>query len=252
MTDLPDGYYATPDPDNPATMTYWRAENGCLAIWPPKAWYGPARLLKRDTPQGRDAKLAWYTAWSNAWQSWATRVREALETDPHGALRRFAEFSVRCCQCGRALTDDTSKVLGIGPDCRRGIDPAFLAAVTTPQVAATHAARADRLTEPPPPEPTRTDRTTMTHRIEPGQEYAACDPRDHIRIRVVAAPCTIPGYDFGKVEVVTLTADSRELRRRQIEGTQLHETGLTRSGTPRRSGYRLVRHADGSTAGGAA
>ena len=98
----------------------------------------------------------------------------------------------------------------------------------------------------------------MTHRIEPGQEYETCQPtyygtagEERTRIRVVGRPVTTLGFDFGKVEVVTLTAGGREVRRRQIEARQLHETGLTRSGAPRRSGYRLVRNADGSTAGGA-
>lgn len=137
---LTDGYYAIPDPDNPATMTYWRAENGCIAMWPAKAWYGPARLLKRDAPTDRDERNAWARAWFDRSQDWLARVRVAIEADPHAALKRYAEFSVRCCQCGRALTDDTSKVLGIGPECRRGIDPAVLCAINTPAVATAHAA----------------------------------------------------------------------------------------------------------------
>lgn len=136
---LPDGYYAITDPDNAETMTYWRASKGRLAIWPAKAWYGPARLLKRDAPADRDEMRAWYTAWSDTWAAWATRVRTALDADQAAALRRFARFSIRCCQCGRRLTDDTSKVYGVGPECRRGASPAFLAAVMTPQVAAIHA-----------------------------------------------------------------------------------------------------------------
>lgn len=140
MTDLPDGYYAITDPDNAATMTYWRAANGLIAMWPAKAWYGPARLLKRDAPTDRDEYRAWATAWSDRSQAWLLSVRDAIEADPHAALRRFAQFSIRCCQCARTLTDDTSKVLGIGPDCRRGISTALLAAITTPQVAAIHAA----------------------------------------------------------------------------------------------------------------
>jgi hypothetical protein len=88
----------------------------------------------------RDEMRAWYTAWFDTWQAWLGRVRATIDADPHAALKRYADFSIRCCQCGRALTDDTSKVLGIGPECRRGIDPALLAAITTPQVAAAHAA----------------------------------------------------------------------------------------------------------------
>lgn len=89
-------------------------------------------------------------------------------------------------------------------------------------------------------------------RIQPGQEYAACAsrPDDQPRIRVVGQPVTTPGvYGFGKVRVATITADGREIRPRAIETAQLHPTGLTRDGQPRKTGYRLVRNADGTPAG---
>ncbi|TXJ78593.1 hypothetical protein E2C11_16430 [Streptomyces lavendulae] len=86
----------------------------------------------------------------------------------------------------------------------------------------------------------------MTHRIEPGQIYRSCQPvrsepePRHIRIKVVGKPMTIPGvWGFGSVNIVTLTADGREIRRRAIECTQLHATPTTRSGQPRRTGYAL-------------
>lgn len=85
--------------------------------------------------------------------------------------------------------------------------------------------------------------------IRPGQEYETCTPtyygssgEEHTRIRVIGEPQTLPGgWSFGKVDVVTLTADGRELRRRAIEVTQLHPTGLTATGQPRKTGYRLVK-----------
>ena len=84
----------------------------------------------------------------------------------------------------------------------------------------------------------------MTHRIEPGQEYTACDPRDHIRIRILAKP--VPGaFGEGKVRVGTVTEDGRVLRPRYIAVRQLHDN------PQRRTGYLLVRHADGTPAGGA-
>lgn len=92
----------------------------------------------------------------------------------------------------------------------------------------------------------------MPHRIEPGQEYTACDPRDHIRIRIVVVPAVFAGlHGHDKVDIVTLTANGREVRPRRISMGKLHESGLTPGGMPRRTGYRLVRHADGTPAGGA-
>lgn len=91
--------------------------------------------------------------------------------------------------------------------------------------------------------------------VAKGQEYEAVQPvrsepkPRHARIRVVGRPRTIPGiYGFGKVDVVTLTADGRELRRRAIEMCQLHAAGLTAAGQPRKTGYRLVKDTDGGEA----
>lgn len=89
--------------------------------------------------------------------------------------------------------------------------------------------------------------------ITPGQEYESCLPtyygsagEEHTRIRVVGESAA--GRFGGKVAVVTLTESGREVRRRAIESAQLHPSGLTAAGQPRRTGYRLVRHADGGEA----
>lgn len=139
MPGLPDGYYAIPDPDDAGTMTYWRARGDRLTAWPRDAWYGPAALLKADAPADIQATREWHQEWLDRRGEWFDRLRKALHTDPATAQRRFAEFWVRCFICARPLTDDTSKTLGIGPDCRRGLDPAALAAINTPVIARAHA-----------------------------------------------------------------------------------------------------------------
>lgn len=86
----------------------------------------------------------------------------------------------------------------------------------------------------------------MTHRIEPGQEYEAHNRADNstTRIRVLAKP--VPGvFGEGKVRVGTVVAYGRVVRPRYIATKQLHDNPA------RRTGYLLVQHADGSTAGGA-
>jgi hypothetical protein len=80
--------------------------------------------------------------------------------------------------------------------------------------------------------------------IQPGQIYYSLgDPYPYTtprRIKVVGNPGTIPGgHQFGKVDVVTLTDTGRELRRRAIEVTQLHESETTQDGIRRRTGYAL-------------
>lgn len=93
----------------------------------------------------------------------------------------------------------------------------------------------------------------MAHRIEPGQEYETCQPVHYLsagpkptRIRIK----NVSGYD--RATVVTLTDDGRELRRRLINTRQLHPDGTNRHGEQRRTGYRLVQHADGVPTGKAA
>lgn len=123
MTDLRDGYYAVLDPDDEGTMTCWRVKDGGLHPHPAKAWYGPARPLRKDAPgkPGTDEYIAWMRDYFDRWTSWALRVKEAIEADPLAAQRGFAETTAHCCVCGRALTDGASKTLGIGPDCRERV-----------------------------------------------------------------------------------------------------------------------------------
>lgn len=82
--------------------------------------------------------------------------------------------------------------------------------------------------------------------IEPGQVYRSAlpipsEPGEHYRrIKVVDELIATPGvYGFNKVDVATLTETGREIRRRAIEVTQLHDTATTHDGKPRRNGYVL-------------
>lgn len=84
--------------------------------------------------------------------------------------------------------------------------------------------------------------------IRPGQVYETCQPvyghadgDEYVRIKVMQAPVGL------KVTVATLTTEGRLIRWRSINTSQLHESGTTKAGAPRRTGYRLVQDA---TAGG--
>ena len=86
--------------------------------------------------------------------------------------------------------------------------------------------------------------TATEHIIRPGQVYEECATSDYWeprRIRVLGEPGDrwLPGYS--KVDVATIDDRGREMRRRALETSQLHATGTTRTGQPRRSGYRLVQ-----------
>lgn len=68
-------------------------------------------------------------------------------------------------------------------------------------------------------------------RIEPGQTYRACDPRDSIHIRIEAYT---PGA--ARAHVVDAVTGKRP---RQILVSALHDSPITRDGQPRRTGYAL-------------
>lgn len=92
---------------------------------------------------------------------------------------------------------------------------------------------------------------TADIRVKPGQVYESCQPTFvvdgepvHTRICVLAWPVGTPGlYGFGKVSVATLGENHRPLRPRRIEVSRLHATSTTKTGAPRRTGYRLVQEA---------
>ncbi|WP_433330055.1 hypothetical protein [Spirillospora sp. CA-294931] len=91
----------------------------------------------------------------------------------------------------------------------------------------------------------------MSHQIQAGQIYESCQPtavvdgqETHTRIRVIRPPRDRSLYGHGKVDIVTLNREGREIRPRAIEASQLHATATTRDGRERRAGYRLVEEVD--------
>jgi hypothetical protein len=48
-----------------------------------------------------------------------TAVLEGILADPAAAGLLYATQLGRCCRCRRTLTDETSRALGIGPECRK-------------------------------------------------------------------------------------------------------------------------------------
>ncbi len=143
--DLPEGFYAVPDP-RPDTneMTYWRARPGQFGAWPKKARYGPT-LTRDDLPEGMDPRSEGGQAFIQRWiererDPYWSAIVEAIASEPLTAQHRFADFTVRCCSCGKKLTNDASKVYGIGPECRKGLPQEVLANYYRQDVSRAHAA----------------------------------------------------------------------------------------------------------------
>lgn len=141
---IPDGYYAVLDPHSVGTMTYWRRvrteKADTLRPWPAKAWHGPAVPRRADVPELRKDRDRFVAAWQQTRRTYLGQVVASIAERPEVAARCFAALSIRCWSCGRPLHDKDSKVFGIGPDCRSGMDPATLARYCTPAVGRAHAA----------------------------------------------------------------------------------------------------------------
>ena len=145
---LPEGYYAVPDPRlGVDEMTYWRRLPNKFGPWPPKSRYGPM-LARADLPDGLEPHSeegqAFVRNWfENVHEPYWRAVVEAIAADPVAAGHRFADFAVRCCSCGKRLTNDLSKVYGIGPECRKGLSEEVLANYFRPEVGRVHATPVD-------------------------------------------------------------------------------------------------------------
>ncbi|MEU5157347.1 DUF6011 domain-containing protein [Glycomyces sp. NPDC021274] len=138
---LADGYYAVLDPDDDTTMTCWRVKGGRVKAHPAKARYGPVLPRRKDAPgpPGSDEFTVWFDEIAERLNDWYARLHAAIEASPLAAQVEFAKATGHCCNCGRALKDGASRVLGIGPDCRERIPHpvlmAYLAEVRKTQTA---------------------------------------------------------------------------------------------------------------------
>ena len=130
-------YYAVPDPDT-CDMTYWmRTKRGQLKAWPatakvddygPRLWFKPGHDREHVVPEGLTERERgnWIRAWYDTVRNpWVAKILAAIEREPDAARARFAAFTSHCCICGRTLTDEDSRVRGIGPDCIGRVPAAF-------------------------------------------------------------------------------------------------------------------------------
>jgi hypothetical protein len=118
QTALPDGYYATPDPADAETMTFWQIENGRFYPHTREAWYGPVPGADVDPDEDDELERRMQLGYSeNRRMDWNRAVRASVEDDPIAARRCFVENSGRCTACGRPLKSGRSRLLGLGGRC---------------------------------------------------------------------------------------------------------------------------------------
>lgn len=125
---IPDGYYAIEGPSELDGVTYWRKKGQEFKPWPPKARYGPIAEIKRsDLPADRMEREETLRKLHTDQVLYIAHAAGIIRSDVEVARARFARLCTRCWSCGKKLTDNASKVYGIGPDCRSGMSDEVLA-----------------------------------------------------------------------------------------------------------------------------
>jgi hypothetical protein len=143
MTDHGPEYFAVPDPLDLSKMSYWYRPEGAAEVrpWPPRRspWGRvPRSILPDGAPKGSPEWLAAVRPYAERITAAREAVNAEIAADPIGAAARFATLQVRCCCCGKRLTDERSRVYATGPDCRAGASPDWLASMVN-AVARAHA-----------------------------------------------------------------------------------------------------------------
>lgn len=97
FTDVPDGYYAITREDKPLLFV---------------------RVTTWDSGQ-RKVQIQASDDLHRTFPGTAQTILESIRTQgPQKAGILYGQEIGKCCACGRTLTDETSRSLGIGPDCR--------------------------------------------------------------------------------------------------------------------------------------
>ena len=97
FTDIPDGYYAITREDKPLLFV---------------------RVTTWDSGQ-RKVQIQASDDLHRTFPGTAQTILESIRTQgPQKAGILYGQEIGKCCACGRTLTDETSRSLGIGPDCR--------------------------------------------------------------------------------------------------------------------------------------
>jgi Family of unknown function (DUF6011) len=105
--DIPKGHYATDRLTGNNDLDFWRVDKPTEGRW------AGFVFVKRVIGGKPDAPVKGTTRFKAL-----STIREA---DPEKAAIRYGQEIGRCWRCNRHLTDETSRALGIGPDCRSRI-----------------------------------------------------------------------------------------------------------------------------------
>jgi hypothetical protein len=103
-TAVPEGHYATTSRTGTNDLDFWRVDRPTEGRW-------AGRVFVKRVIGGRADQAVRGTEAEQA-----LAAIEAAGVAEAGQL--YGQQVGRCCRCNRHLTDETSRQLGIGPDCR--------------------------------------------------------------------------------------------------------------------------------------
>lgn len=104
LADVPQGHYAIESTGH-NDLAFYRVDRPTEGRWAGRVF---VKLVVGGHPD------------QNVPRSHVAGILERISQDPDAAARYGRELG-RCCRCNRTLTDETSRELGIGPECRQKV-----------------------------------------------------------------------------------------------------------------------------------
>lgn len=105
VPDVPAGHYAVSSATGNNDLDFFRVDRPTEGQWAGRTFVKRVIGGHPDfAVRGAQAKAA---------------LEAILEADPAKAAQRYGQEIGRCFKCNRHLTDETSRALGIGPECRK-------------------------------------------------------------------------------------------------------------------------------------
>jgi hypothetical protein len=107
LPDVPEGHYAIPSATGNNDLDFFRVDRPTEGKWAGYTFLKRVVGGKPDLPVARNQR--------------AEVLQRIVDAGVDAARKQYADAIGRCWKCNRHLTDETSRALGIGPECRKQV-----------------------------------------------------------------------------------------------------------------------------------